>query len=1292
MTVTTSDLLAASEPVFARDANCLLTMLETHARYLPEQIAVKDSCRSLSYRLFMKTVWENAKKLSARLEDEVQFIGLYCDPSADMVTAAWSILAAERAYLPLAPDYPVERLRYMIQDSGISVVLTQPHLKTQLAALVDERVTIITLDELAQADTRCVRRPAAPVKPERFAYMIYTSGSTGKPKGVMVTYANISSQIAWLKNQFGFDHNDRILQKTPASFDAAQWEILAPAFGSQVCIGAKDCYRDPDAMIDTLLTEQITVLQCVPTLLQALVDHPLFQDCSALKQVFSGGEILTRNLAQAFFHTLPHSSLTNLYGPTECTINASSFTLEPDQVSAYPDAIAIGKPVAHTHYHILNTDGKPVAPGETGELYISGAQVAQGYYQRPALTREKFIAVSGSPAGHERLYRTGDLVRQDTAGYVHFVGRVDNQIKLRGYRVELDEIRLSIENHHWVKTAAVLVQQDPRSGSQNLVACIALDPRQAALMDQGHHDVHHLSKSSKLQVKAQLSNAGCRQLSPAQLASGIALPYRLSDVTQRKAAFGRKTYRFFEGTAPVTADALITLLGRQPQQPRRDENLHSLSLEKLGLLLRNFGQFVSEHRLLPKYAWASPGALYATQLYLELRGVAGLPPAIYYYHPIHHTLTPIAPREPADIPSVRLHFIGNRSAIEPVYKNNLREVIEMETGHMLGLFDELLPACGLYAERSASQRGALPDWYDGSPDDDYLGGYALGEQPFRPSDAHIALYVQIAQPCGELKAGTYRYHQGSLQFLTDAMLQKKDVIAINQRVFERAHFGISVVCQGDDREEHYILAGREMHRLQSNQQRLGIMSSGYSSKSNHDLPAAIKMRDLLQQQGLPMESLYFCVGGPISEAQYDHEGMNEDRIHMQGPVELLKDDLAAQLPHYMIPHKVIILDTLPQTANGKIDYQALQALPELTDLHHSRANTPLTSETEKAIGDIWCAVMKWESVFAEDDFFASGGNSLTAVALVNRINKAFAIKLPLQAIFQTPTVPGLAAAVDACRHTQREYSRLIKLNNFDEKPIFCWPGLGGYPLSLRYLAQQLPDARAFYGIQSLGINEGERPLLTIQQMAYEDIRQIKKVQPTGPYTLWGYSFGARVAFETAAQLEAQGDEVEALFLLAPGAPITQMEREREYEHRAEFDNPVFIAILFSVFAQQVDGPLLDRCLKTCHSRETFIHFICQRFPLLQHDMVERIIGIVETTYEFSYQFRELQNRQLRAPVTIVKAQGDRYSFLERAPAFSLHPPRLIELQVDHYAVLKQAGVSELLARLTPLTHKEPAYA
>ncbi|GEM77473.1 amino acid adenylation domain-containing protein [Vibrio sagamiensis] len=1265
----------------------VFAMLDSQVEIHPFNIAVRDTESSIDYISFQTLIYRNAQLINQYFGESEVYVGLFCEPSVEMITGAWSILAANRAYLPLAPEYPEERIRYMIEDSGINVILTQEHLKTELESIVPDHVKILTQSELKSLSL-CGTSTLVDVHTcckDRLAYLIYTSGSSGNPKGVMVTYENISHQIAFMKSQFFFDQQDKILQKTPVSFDAAQWEVLAPAFGCQVIVGPKDCYRDPDLMIETLLEHDISVLQCVPTLLQALVEHPLFTDCLGLKKVFSGGEILTRNLAVDFFQCLPHSQLTNLYGPTECTINSSTFTLSHASLNDYPDAISIGKPVTNTLYHVLKENGQAAEIGEIGELYISGAQVARGYYQRDEMTKDKFIPNSAPYLlGHEVMYRTGDLVKLDIDGNTHFVGRADSQIKLRGYRVELDEIRLAIENHKWVKTAAMVVKNDPRTGHQNLIACVELDEREAALMDQGSHGNHHQSKSNKLQVKAQLSNSGCRDISKCEAGSLFPLPGKEATAEQRANAFGRKTYRYFEGLAPISKASLLNMIERMPKPAQIKGSIETLLLADFGHLLRNFGQFTSEERLLPKYAYASPGALYATQMYFECSGVLGIESGIYYYHPVIHSLIRVHTIPKRRTPTLNVHFIGKREAIEPVYKNNILEVLEMETGHMLGVFDEFLPEYGLsIVQNSNCLRDDLPPWYDGKSNDFYLGSFKLEAYQLIPQSNNSPKYfIQIhGDKVQGLSSGLYQYDSGELLWLTDKMIQKKDVIAINQSVFERSSFGIGLVCQNKDTENHYIDLGRALQRLQSNASLIGLMSSGYSSKTNNNLPSALKMKTILSEHNCPMESFYFGVGGPISTEQYRSEGMNEDRLHMKGPTEILKDELSLQLPSYMIPNTVLVLDKLPQTANGKVDYIALNQIDVLNRINTNREFVPLNTDTEKSIGEIWCRVMKWDTVSATDNFFESGGNSLTAVALINRINSEFSVKMPLQILFQSPSIIGLAQWLDSNKTEQSPCSRLIHLNKSTEQPIFCWPGLGGYPLNLSLLANELVSGRAFYGIQAQGINTGELPLASIAEMAKEDIKQIKQIQPEGPYTLWGYSFGARVAFETAAQLEAMGETVDNLYFLAPGAPITQVEREQTYEHEASFKNPVFLAILFSVFAHKVEGRLLERCLELCRTEDDFIEFICKRFSMLQADLVKRIIRIVTMTYGFSYKFEELNNRCLKAPITIIKAQGDHYSFLDSSPAFSKETPLYLDLDVDHYQVLKATGVQELKRKL-----------
>lgn len=1263
----------------------LLGMFSEQVSQNPNKIAVTDCNGSLSYLDFYLAVMNTGKYLADIQVSNENCIGLYCEASIDMVCGAWGILASGNAYLPLAPEYPSERIRYMIQDSKVRVIYTQEHLKAQLEAVVPEYVTVVSGADIplpfSDGTVSLFNTVCSNITPENLAYVIYTSGSTGKPKGVMIQHHNIAQQMVFLKQCFSFGEHTRILQKTPMSFDAAQWEILAPVFGGHLFVGPSGCYRDPDVMVEALLKYDISVLQCVPTLLQALVDHPLFVDCKELKQVFSGGETLTRQLSKEFYGVRPESELINLYGPTECTINSSYFRVCSEELDNYPSAISIGKPVAQTQYHILRNDGQPTLVGEIGELYISGPQVAKGYLHRPDLTEDKFVPnhISKDP-GHSRLYRTGDLARCDDEGNVHFAGRADNQVKLRGYRVELDEIRHAIEKHLWIKNAALVINNDARTGSQNLIACVELDKTQAAIMDQGNHGAHHQSKANKHQVKAQLSNAGCRQSE--ECAGKLKIELKGKDATdrQKEKAFGRKTYRFFDRHHPVTKEELTALLTFEQPKPLSCDVVQ-LTESQFGELLRHFGQYISDERLLPKYSYASPGALYAAQMYLELNGLFGWPAGIYYYHPVEHCLIKIKTLVQSEVSVFKLHFIGKRDAIEPVYKNNILEVLEMETGHILGLFDELLPNLGLSIGRH-HQLEQLPGWYDGKKHDYNLGTFEICSSESAPEIEPPELYVQVhSNRVLGLTKGLYQFVNQDFEYLSDQLIMKRDVIAINQEVYDRASFGISIVENTSEQAMRYISLGRTLHKIQSNPLLLGVMSSGYSSKTGNDLPSAIRMRQILNTQGKDLKAFYFCIGGGISEEQYFSTGMKEDTVHMRGPTEIIRDDLMSQLPQYMIPNKVVIIDKLPQTANGKVAYQALKALDVVVNCGSEKKFVPLVTETEKQLGEIWCRIMKWDTASAEDDFFECGGNSLTAVAMINRINQTFEIKVPLQILFKSPTIKQLAKWIDSQDEHTQSVSRLIELNNTQQRPVFCWPGLGGYPMNLKLLADQVAPERQFFGVQALGINEGEIPLSNVQEMAKADIELIKAVQPDGPYTLWGYSFGARVAFETAYQLEQMGETVETLNLIAPGSPQTHCDLEQMNQGEALFSNPVFVTILFSVFAHTIDGALLQSCLNQCHDEDSFVKFMCKRFPVLQEDLIRRITRIVQVSYNFSYTFEELAGRKINTPVTIFKAQQDNYSFIESAPAFSKVPPKIVNLQADHYQVLKEQGVAELKAHI-----------
>ncbi len=1249
----------------------------------PDQIAVISDKEYLTY----SEVGEKSKSIALYLQafelSNEKCIGIYLDSSIDLIISVWGIILSGNAYLPLSTEYPENRLKFMIENGDLEYIITNLEFKAQLKKLIPKGIVIITTEDINKfwnGKKKSLSKLIDRLESDSLAYVIYTSGSTGNPKGVMIEHGSIVSQMRWLSSTYFINSTKTILQKTPISFDAAQWEILALACGSKIVVGGLDISRDPEKIISLIKSHEITSLQCVPTLLQALLQSVKFGDCKSLEQVFSGGEALSRKLAIQFFEKLPNTTLINLYGPTECSINSSSYVVDPTNLESLPKMIPIGFPVDETDFFILNDNLEKVEAEEVGDLFIGGIQLARGYMKRMDLTKEAFLNLPlGINSSSIRLYKTGDRALWNSDGSVQFKGRTDNQVKIRGYRVELDEIKVAIENHNWVKHSAVIVEDNKVSGTQSLLAFVELDSREATVMDQGNHGSHHQNKRNKLQLKAQLANLGCKNIDVASKNLIIELPFKKPQKEHLDLAFSRKTYRFYNG-GEAKSDHILELLNSRLEQ-KKSKSLDCIDLKVLGDLLRYFGQFTSEERLLPKYTYASPGALYATQIYLELVNIHSIECGIYYYHPIHHQLVLIHSKKHSKKTKVKLHFVGKRAAIEPVYKNNIEEVLEMEVGHILGVFEKLLPEFGFGID-AGKFTPSVKSKLQCSEQDMYLGTFQLTSDAENLVDDAVELYVHSHNNSIEdLPMGTYKIKSGKLIRLSEDIIRKKDVIAINQEVYQRAKFGVSIVSKSKDEWKNFIVLGKKLQHLQMNILSFGLMPSGYSSKSKKDLPSAKRLKFILDKVGIRSSHSYYCLGGLVSDDQIKSKGMNEDIVHMKGPAEMLKDDLSNHLPIYMIPNSIIVIDQMPITPNQKIDYNAVKKIGERHFKFLNNKVIPPRTEIEIRIAKIWKRILKVEKVSVIADFFELGGNSLIAVPLLNKINSEFECKLLMQVLFEHSTIEKLAKQV-LLKDSQKK-SRIVTLQNEGkETPIFCWSGLGGFTMNLKDLANKVGTNHPFFGVQSLGINKGEIPCGSITEMASADMKEILEKQDEGPYSLWGFSFGARVAFETCYQLEQRGEIVKNLVLIAPGSPKIWNENEAPDCNNPEFSNKAFVTILFSVFAGSIDDARLISCLKSTVDEKSFSEFIFNTFSHLDMELIGRVISIVKLTYEFKYNFKELLERKIKAPITIFKAKGDDYSFLETVHGYSSNLPTIVNLRGNHYQILKEPFIDELVEMLS----------
>src|SRR6476661_3126210 len=388
-------------------------------------------------------------------------VGLCIERSLAMLVGLLGILKAGGAYLPLDPDYPPERLAFMLADAGAPVLLTRAALRAHLPAH-DAHLVCLDADWPAIA-----RQPAtAPVTnlaPQHPAYVIYTSGSTGTPKGVAVTHGGLVNHMMWMRVDYPVDDNDAVLCRTAISFDAAGWEIWLPLLsGATLCMAPSQLIHDPGQFSRYVKHHGITIAQFVPSLLVPMLVAGTPDLGRSLRRVFSGGEPLASSIARDVIAAW-NVPLVNLYGPTETTIQITSHSVNDTDLS--PSAAPIGRPIWNTRVYVLDGGLEPVPAGVSGELYIAGSGLARGYVGRAGLTAERFVADPFGAAG-SRMYRTGDLACWRGDGVLAFLGREDAQVEVRGFRIEPGEIEAALVGHGDVAQAAVIAREDGPGGKR----------------------------------------------------------------------------------------------------------------------------------------------------------------------------------------------------------------------------------------------------------------------------------------------------------------------------------------------------------------------------------------------------------------------------------------------------------------------------------------------------------------------------------------------------------------------------------------------------------------------------------------------------------------------------------------------------------------------------------------------------------------------------------------------------------------------------------------------------------
>ena len=429
----------------------LTAVFAEQVRRTPDATAVLFGDETVSYRELDVRAEALAQRLLARGAGPETVVAVAVPRSAELMTALLAVLKSGAAYLPVDTDYPADRVAHMLADSGASVVLATAGTAARLPAATERTVLLVEQAEEVEV------RPLPVAGPDHPAYLIYTSGSTGRPKGVVVTHRAIVNRLAWMQAEYGLTTDDRVLQKTPSSFDVSVWEFFWPLCqGAAVVMARLDGHRDPAYLAGLIREQAVTTLHFVPSMLEAFLRaEEITADpgwARSLRRAFSSGEALPTAAARRW-RELTAVPLHNLYGPTEAAVDVTHHACD---AGADGTTVPIGRPVWNTGLRVLDSCLRPVPTGAPGELYLTGVQLARGYHARPGLTAERFPADPYGPAG-SRMYRTGDLVRLGADGVVEYLGRTDRQVKLRGNRIEPGEVEAALTRLSEVAQAAVAV-------------------------------------------------------------------------------------------------------------------------------------------------------------------------------------------------------------------------------------------------------------------------------------------------------------------------------------------------------------------------------------------------------------------------------------------------------------------------------------------------------------------------------------------------------------------------------------------------------------------------------------------------------------------------------------------------------------------------------------------------------------------------------------------------------------------------------------------------------------------
>nr|APZ78833.1 nonribosomal peptide synthetase [Stigmatella aurantiaca Sg a15] len=1022
---------------------------EAQAARTPDATALSFGDVHLSYAELNARANVLAHELRNRGVGPESLVGICVERSAELVIAILGVVKAGGAYVPLDPSSPRERLALILEDADVSALVTETK---RVSELPTEKVSTIFVDSLQWQEGQRAPNPAPGITPDNAAYVIYTSGSTGRPKGVIVTHSNATRLFTTTDALYGFGSGDVWTLFHSAAFDFSVWELWGALFyGGRLVVVPHWMTRSPEAFGDLIAREKVTVLNQTPSAFRALLRAPSIADGvggRGLKWIIFGGEALDAATVRPWFERYSDAGtrLINMYGITETTVHVTyHHVTEADLSSA---ASLIGRPIPDLVISLRDEHGQSVPDGVPGEMYVGGAGVARGYLKRPELTAQRFIEDPASPGAH--LYRSGDLAIRQQDGTFTYLGRIDDQVKIRGFRIELGEIQAVIARHPAVADAYVSTYE--RSADDRRIAAYVVPKQGAAEMllssasDGGNSGIGdtHVGDWKSLYDELYARSAGESQTDPSFNIAGWNSSY---------------------SGAPLSAEAMKEWVNHTVQQVLDRSPSRVLEIGcGTGLLLTRIAPSTAAYwatdvsgvvvNMLRESTKKTPGLEHARLFHCAADQLASIDfgderfgavilNSVIQYFPSAEYLARALETASARVSTGGFIFVGDVRNLRLLEAFHASIVLAQSSGTL-----EPHTLKGRVAQRLAGEEELVLDpnffWAlkQRIPRLSHVEirpkrGVCLNELTrFRydvllhldapPAPAPDVVWGPGNVSLSELQA---RLSQGSAHRIglrgirnarVEAALEALSSLSdqtpsrpgsfekLRRRLLDRdGSFPASELEPGIDPMALEKLAGEFSFDLSLDWSRGGVdgsIDAVFTRRASQGAPGVA---------GSPMGPIALFGSAPevVPSARHANDplrGRLERRLESD-----LRKRAQEHLPDYMVPASIMVVDVIPLTGNGKVDRRALP-VPAAPQGLETAYVEPRTGE-EEILVSIFAELLGAERVGVHESFFDLGGHSLLATQVVSRVRSVFGVDVPLRTLFDSPTVGGLAAAVQQLR-------------------------------------------------------------------------------------------------------------------------------------------------------------------------------------------------------------------------------------------------------------------------------------